>query len=344
MGKKIRIFIGYHHDDIQLAEKIATIITEAGMIPLWSKKISLGKGFDPYIKFFIECAHAFIPVLTENISIWVNHEIGYAMAHHVPFYPVMTTKTLPKGMIETIHAISIPTEYEALRKILIRDVFSKIQHDTIPRSVYTRAQFVEDRASMMKEYADILRQIEVSGIVRQKGGLSSFHIPNVPIHDRRWINRYLPEARGNYHKEKQLGERVALQNHATVAGCRLIINPFYAIEGRSPLAAKTRLQELIDFFTMMPDDKVIVAIQKQPVGKESLTIVGDWFLAESVSFRDGDGFTNTFFTRNAFEITKRIEEFDYELTTLLRDANWTETDSKKKAIVELETMLNFINE
>ncbi len=50
-----------------------------------------------------------------------------------------------------------------------------------------------------------------------------------------------------------------------------------------------------------------------PAKKESLTIVGDWFLAESVSFKEGDGFTNTFFTRDVSEIGRRIDDFDCEL-------------------------------
>lgn len=44
----------------------------------------------------------------------------------------------------------------------------------------------------------------------------------------------------------------------------------------------------------MPENKVVIAIQNLQTEIASLTMVGDWFLAESVSYRHGDGFTHTF--------------------------------------------------
>jgi hypothetical protein len=57
-----------------------------------------------------------------------------------------------------------------------------------------------------------------------------------------------------------------------------------------------------------------------------------------------EGFTNTFFTRNASEITKRIKDFDDEMETLLKELNWTEKNSRLKAIDELKKILKSTNE
>ena len=68
-------------------------------------------------------------------------------------------------------------------------------------------------------------------------------------------------------------------------------------------------------------------------------MVGDWFLAESVSYQDGDGFTHTYFTRNAAEIGMRIENFEAELKDLLDDMGWSEMNSRVKAIEYLKGLL-----
>ena len=133
-----------------------------------------------------------------------------------------------------------------------------------------------------------------------------------------------------------------LQNHADKAGCRLIINPDYAFQGRTSLAAKTRLKTFIEFLERMPDPLVVVAIQNKMTNIESLTMVGDWFLAESVSFKENDGFTNTFFTRNASEINKRIDDFESELKELLEDYGWTEENSRKNTLEYLQKLVQDI--
>lgn len=99
---------------------------------------------------------------------------------------------------------------------------------------------------------------------------------------------------------------------------------------------------MIEFLSSMPNEKVIIAFQNTNTNIESLTMVGDWFLAESVSFKAGDGFTNTFFTRNAAEITKRILTFDEELADLLDQQGWTPENSRDKAIEELKCSLTSI--
>ena len=68
------------------------------------------------------------------------------------------------------------------------------------------------------------------------------------------------------------------------------------------------------------------------------------FHIKLVSLKKGAGFTNTFFTRNASEISKRIEYFESELSDLLKEVCWTEENSRRKAIEELTTILKSIKE
>jgi hypothetical protein len=334
MEQKIRVFVSYSTKDKELVERLVSILEQNGITVLGTKKLSAGTVFPDQLKIFIEHAHIFMPVITEASSAagWVHQEIGYAMGLHIPVFPVLLGNVKPVGMIESIHAIKLSEFDQVLRDQLSHKTLLSLLNKEVLPALYQRAAIVEDRATLIKLYADKVRDIDEFGIVRQKGGLSSFHIPDKYIGHQDWIDRYAPEHRGTNHKELQLAERKALQLHAENKGCKLIINPQYAIEGRSQLAAKTRINTMLDFLSKMPDNKVVIAMQDENSSKESLTMVGDWFLAESVSFKNGDGFTNTFFTRNASEIAERINKFDEELNDLLDKHKWTAKSSRKKAV------------
>ena len=170
-------------------------------------------------------------------------------------------------------------------------------------------------------------------MIRQKGGLSSFHIPEECILNPVWKERYFPNDRSEYHKRLQRNERLSLEKHVTAQGCKLIIAPSYATNNRDKRAAIARLQSLVLFLNK--HKHIVVAFQNSESEKQSLTIVGNYFLAESVSFREGDGYTNTFFTRDASEITRRTEDFDCELHELLVQKKWTSENSREKAIEAL---------
>lgn len=343
---KIRVFISYSHQDFDLVENLVSILEQEGIMVLWTKKLAGGTGYTEKLKIFIEHAHIFMPVITESSSArgWVHQEIGYALALHIPVFPVTIGKIIPVGMLEFIHAVQLSDDSSILKEQVGYKTLSALLKEDVLPALYQRAAKVEDRASLMKSYADKVSSLDKFGVVRQKGGLSSFHIPNKHIGHQLWTDRYVPETRGDYHKELQLGERRALQQHADKEGCRLIINPKYAIEGKGPLAARTRIKTMIDFLESMFDEKVVVAIQKESTNTESLTMIGDWFLAESVSFKERDGFTNTFFTRNASEIAKRIQIFDEELNDLLDQWKWTVESSRGNAIEELSRILNDIKD
>jgi len=347
MERPIRVFISYSHRDQELVDKLARIIKDAGMIALWSKNLSTGLPFGEEIKRFIEHAHVFMPVLTESAFSrgWVHQEIGYAIGLHIPIFPVTTEEIIESGMLQQLQTNKLSSDLEQLKSELHIDKFkSLLRSETLP-ALYLKANHVEDRAKMMKEYADNVSKVSEScqlnpfSVIRQKGGLSSFHIPDKPIAHADWTNRYAPETRGQLHKKLQRAERVALYNHAIEEGCRLIINPYYSNLGRSSLAKNTRISNLIEFLELMPENKVVIAIQNLQTEIASLTMVGDWFLAESVSYRHGDGFTHTFFTRNASEISKRIDEFEDELADLLKELKWTEENSRDRAVQYLRGML-----
>ncbi len=343
MTGQIRVFISYSHQDYELVNKLENYLeNECEINVIWDKNLAAGSGFHEQIKDSIASAHVFMPLITkESLQRgWVHQEIGYAMALNIPVLPVTTENLDPGGMLQMIHAVKIDVKVENLSGFFNKRTFEILLKNTSSVPIFLCAHLPEERTRMMTEYSDKISNIGEYGIVRQKGGLSSFHIPDDCILKPIWNERYIPEIKSEYHKRLQRNERLALEKHALNAGYKLIISPDYVINGRDPGAITARLETLIRFLEKSTNNPAVVAIQDKETSRESLTIVGDWFIAESVSFKKGDGFTNTFFTRDTFEISGRTEDFECELQELLEQKGWTSENSREKAIEELKKILN----
>lgn len=273
-----RVFISYSHEDQDLALKIVEVIKNNGLTPMWDKDFSFGHGFPEQIKTFIAHAHVFLPVITKSSSErgWVHQEIGYAMALNVPVLPV-TLGTLPGEMIRELHAIQLSENLKELKDQLSKEVFENLvnRYCDPSLSLFCCAELTEDRAIMMAKYANDLLNLGAYGYVRQKGALSSFHLPDKVITHPVWKQRYGKVNRSPFHCRCQREERIALERHARVVGCRLIIDPYLTYRRYGDAARIVRLETLVEFLESMTNDKVEVAINHKMHQEESLTLVGD---------------------------------------------------------------------
>ncbi len=338
-----RIFISYSHKDIHIVEKIVNILKNNGLTPMWDKNFAFGYGFHEQIQSFIAHAHVFMPVITSASSRrgWVHQEIGYAMALNIPVLPV-TLGQLPGEMIQQLQAVFLGADLENAENLLNREVFESLidNYSSASKALYQCAGLSEDRAILMAQYANSIIKLRTYGHVRQKGGLSSFHIPDKVISDPVWKMRYNGRTVSEYHCKCQFEERQALEKHASVAGCSLIINPKVITDNFDKVAQKARFNTFIDFLNNMPDEKVMVAINNEMQMEESITMVGDWFAAEAVSRSITQGYRQTIFTRHAPGMNKRVEMFDRELEELIRKSGWTPETSKHRAIETLSDIMS----
>jgi hypothetical protein len=209
----LRVFISYAHDDWELAGRIAAHLEAQDMMALWDKNFTYGHGFHDQIKVFISYAHIFLPIITKASSShgWVHQEIGYAMALNVPVLPVTVGK-LPDGMLQGLHAICLEdtgSDFRgSLQTSVIRGALSG--QDDFKQALYRCADETEERAAMLRDYANEIRRIGYSDVVRQSGALTSFHIPNrIPAHPV-WKERYGGRDLGEYRSKRQGEERQAL--------------------------------------------------------------------------------------------------------------------------------------
>lgn len=338
-----RVFISYSHHDSELASRIAKTLEGNGLRPMWDRNFLYGYGFHDQIKNFIAYAHVFLPVITKAADErkWVHQEIGYAMALNIPMLP-LALGTLPGEMLQQIQAVMITEDVESFKGHLSHEsIHNMVQrHSSGSLALYQCADFAEDRAATMAKYANDVRELGYRDLVRQKGALSSFHIPDKTINHPVWRDRYGGQDRGPHHCRLQREERIALEAHARVAGCKLIINPAIAYRQYGESARIVRLRCLLDFLESMPDDKCQVAIDLKMAHSESVTIVGDWFSAESVSAQIGRGYRQTIFTRHAPSMVSKTDAFDREFDERLDANGWQAETSRTRAIEEIRRILD----
>ena len=103
------------------------------------------------------------------------------------------------------------------------------------------------------------------------------------------------------------------------------------------------LSNMESFLESMPDDKVEVAIEKGRDSGHNLTMVGNWFLAESISGAIGKGYRQTVFTRYAPVIEERITIFDNHLSELLSRENSSAGSSRTRTIERLNKIICHID-
>lgn len=344
---RYRVFISYSHEDQDLVSVIADILDANGLQPMWDRQFAYGHGFHEQIKTFIAHSHVFLPVITKTADErkWVHQEIGYAMSLNIPVLPIAAGR-LPGEMIQQILAVQLKDEKKpdvaTLKQHLSpSSIANLIQRFSSPADALFRcAQYTEDRATMMTKYSNDVRHIGANGVVRQKGGLSSFHIPTQTITHRIWKDRYGNIDRGPVHCNLQREERLALGYHAGIAGCKLIINPYLDYDSMWGRGAQyVRLNCLCEFLESMTDENCQVTIMRNMDHTESLTILGDWFVAESVSARQGQGYRQTIFTRHAPSMQSRIQSFDDEFSEHLNDSRWKLSESRVKTIEEVKKIM-----
>lgn len=343
---KYRAFISYSREDLKLVQKIVSVLNSeaVGVQAVWDQNFAYGYGFHEQIKTFIAHAHVFLPVITDTSSHrgWVHQEIGYALALNIPVLPI-TVGVLPGEMIQQLHAIQLTEGEEESQLVshLTPQVFDNLVNRVRDTSfaTYECAELPEDRSRMMAEYAMSVIDLGEHGEVRQRGGLSSFHIPEDVITHPDWAVRYLPGSRGHFHCRSLRRERSALGKHAKELGCRIVVNPDIPYKELCRDARVLRLQALVKFLKDDNYPDVKVAFDKDMLDPESLTIVGDWYCAESVSTSGGQGYRQTIFSRHAPSMRIRTELFDEDFRRLLNDLNWTEENSRTKAIEAVEKLI-----
>jgi hypothetical protein len=344
-----RVFVSYAHEDRDKAEKVVTILEDMGLQPVWDKDLRPGMAFAESIKGLITHVHVFMPLITENTKQrpWVHQETGYASALNIPVLPI-ALGSLPAEIIAQLQAISVEPDLSDLAERLQEANIEQVVFPPplSPRSIVEVVDWPETRTELMGQYANRVIEFNAHGKVRQRGGLSSFSIPDKDVDHPIWKWRDGNSPRSRYYHNLQREERVALESHARFdgCGCDLIIDLTldFTQLGRSDVTS-CRLKPLLEFLETMNDSNARVVMSER-ARSGNLTIVGDWFVAESQVPRPGEGYRQTVFNWHAPTVLRAQRRFDREFDELYQASGVGPDDSRRAAIAAIKKILDGLPE
>jgi hypothetical protein len=336
-----RVFVSYSHEDQDKAEQVVDVLRKLGMVPIWDEHITPGAPFSDAIKGLIAHSHVFLPLITTTSmkKPWVHQETGYAMALDIPVLPVAIAKR-PDQMIAQLEAVMVSLDLSDLKTRLNEVNVEQVVFPGPPRpkSGMEVADHPEDRAKMLAASANRIMQHGVCGRLRQRAAYSSLSIPDQDLTDLIWECREGTRKQSAYHRHYMREERVALERHARAKGCSLVIDPTFPLSQREPNTTRAYLSVLLEFLESMPDRACKVAMTSKAL-QGNITIVGDWFVADSVAARRRVGYRQTVFQWHAPTVLQRVREFDREFDGYLRQQRTRPTASRRAAIARIEEIL-----
>lgn len=359
--QKYRVFISYSHEDSVIVNRIEERLKSINLTILRDSTLEPGKGFTEQIKTYISYAHVFIPILTptSNARLWVHQEIGFATALNIPLIPISIGQAgargkglkvqYPEGMIERFQAELLSADLSDLETRLTRKLFeNRIKERNASPPPYYCEMRPEQRAVMLSKLSAEVELIHGPDFVRQKGGLTTFGIPNKNINHPEWDRRYGSRPKSPHQKEVLLEERRALERHAAARGCRLIINPNLNFDGDpsknysdgyGPGTTVARQSVLLSFLESQPDDRCFVAVLGDHP-PHNVTLVGDWFVAESLAGSMRRGVEQTLLTKHAPTVHERAIQFDQEFFDVMElNGIKDQKDSRRYAIERLKEIM-----
>ncbi|MCD4785057.1 MAG: toll/interleukin-1 receptor domain-containing protein [Candidatus Eremiobacteraeota bacterium] len=341
---KFRVFVSYSHEDRDKAEKVANILKEKGLEPIWDKNIRPGAAFTDAIKGLITHAHIFMPLITDNSRDrpWVHQETGYAMALNIPVLPVAIEKE-PTEMIAELQAISVDAEDEELSSLSVQLDKVNLEHVVHPPParrlpLVEVADWQEKRIELLANNANRIIKLGYHGHIRQHSTFSSFSIPDRDLEDPIWKERDGKHPRSEYYHYLLREERQAMERHARKEGCDLLIDPTFTMQTRLLSSKKSRLITLYEFLESMEDDKVRVVCSERG-RKANIYLVGDWFVAESRLLRSGEGWRQTIFNWHSPTVLQCVQKFDETFETLHGKLGLKTRSSRKIAMDKIEKVI-----
>lgn len=189
------------------------------------------------------------------------------------------------------------------------------------------------RTEIIANESKELFEIHGGGIIRQRAVYSSFSIPNRDENELIW------QSINSKFKDQLKRERIWLEKHVENKYCKLIIKPtaLSRLRKKNPNELLTRLQVLHDFLkTNLANIDVITIPEQVLYGRKHLTIVGNWFFAESNDPRS-KGWENS--SISSKEVDVKIKEFDLEFNKLLERKGISIFDAKQEALFEVSSMI-----
>ncbi len=330
---RYRFFISYCSEDEAIAKLVVATLAKAGHHIMEMSQAQPGIPYADEIRRWINGSHFVIPIVTEQSKTrpWVHQEIGYALGRHLPVVPIMF-RCDPGSLafLDTVRATIVNNELDLeteLQKINWRGIISENKE----RSPYPVSTFDGDATFRAKLLAEAARKININFpeadlLIRQCSRLTSFSLPR-----DHGVGPWTVVNSRNDIFWLQTEEREALQKIADQGRCDLRIDPdyyeysdgrrrlFQVVKGKrkdvrrevyDPRIQLARLETLCVFLNAMDDTKVRVVVDDEFASSDSITIIGDHWLAFSAAVAPFAKHRKTIWTWHAPTVAWECENFD----------------------------------
>jgi TIR domain len=336
-----RVFISYTHEDLALAKIMADTLKSVGLIPLWDQDIRPGLRFSDAIKNTIATAHLFMPLITEKSQYrpWVHQETGYAIGINVPVVPI-ALKSLPGEMIAELQAITVePDLCDLARHLQEADLDQIVLCPPPPPFVGTQvAEAPEQRTEWLVQWANWLLDNGRHGRLRQRALFSSLSIPDKNVNDSIWDRYDGKPPRSPELRQLLREERIALERHARMQGCTLMLAPDIDFTPVGADVHRAQLETLIECVESLQRDRIEIVFSPR-VDEGNVTIVGDWFVAHALIPRPGAHFRQSVFTSHAPTVLQWVTRFDQQVTEAKAGDSLTGAQRVESAFTRLRQRL-----
>lgn len=302
INQPYRVFISYNHSDSHWLDILIPHLRSIGVFPVVDHQIRIGEPFADEIKEMIECSHVFMPLITSaaNRRLWVQQEIGYASALHVPYCPILFQdqkgNAEASGMTSQVQGVVVPfhicssAKRDSEFRTLLENRLTYSVIDSIVDSAkhqmarVKQASYFLDRQQLLlgltqSAYRDSCRFLCKKGMpntnrfdenpwkLRISAAYGSFSIPDRPLGHTVWRERDPGRFQSSSERALLRTERQLLEKYAQRFGCDLFIDPWAptrepnGVEMKHPpLQRAIRLQLLIDFIRSITPDKLRVIV------------------------------------------------------------------------------------
>lgn len=331
----MKVFLSYGRQDEAIAHLLAYILTQHGIRCFIDRQLPAGKPFDPILRQMIKNADLVLVLLTKTSisSDWVNQEIGFALAHDKPIWPLaMENDIQPQGMLSTAQSYSLFDWSDASRTI---DNLIKALHGVLPNAdPYNHyrelgadqviAGKVERTRFLIARLEELLNGEDHNVVLYLQAAFSSFAISDDLMYKE--AGRHSDEYMGLLLKEREL---LSSLGHRPGTILKMILWPVRAYNREF---MEIRYQNLITWMKEVQKDPTIDYVCAQYVGPTRL-ILRDEFCIEGFKLHHSSGYEMSVVKYERSRIEDAIREFEFVHNQAKRNGQ-----TKQDAIRQIESI------
>ncbi len=314
--RNMRVFISYSRENAAVTHLLSYILGEHGVQCEMDDQLVPGRRFDAGIQAMIRRADVVIVLLTNASasSIWVNQEIGFALALGKPIWPICTEREItPEGMLEGIEWFSlidwsdvsgtvnrlVNTLRRAAEVPETEDHYQDLRLDQVIQGKEERTRFI------IRKLGALIAQPERRLDVCAQAAFSTFAVSDDV--DYRAAGHHSPEYMRLLVEERNLLEEL-VRRHQT--RFRMIVWPVRAYE-RKYLAIRYR--NLITWLESVRGHGNVTVAYGEYLGSNRLIVSGDPggdYCIEGYKLHHTAGYEMTIARYNPGAIEDAVSEFE----------------------------------